>query len=403
MTRTILHIDMNSYFATVEQQANPYLRGKPIGVRGSANKRTIVAAASVEAKKFGVKTAMSVQEAKETCPEIILIVGEPRKYSQVTKKFIEIFERYTDKVEIFSIDEAFLDVTGTMHLFGGAKKIASCIKNDLRREIGPWLTCSVGISYNKFLAKLASDMQKPDGLTIITPGNKDRILLDSKLDDFCGIGPKILKRLNLLSIKTVKELRETGDLDLLKEFGIYGLKLKRMARGIDHAQVTSWRNQSEAKSFGHSRTLNKDVSSSEELKKHICLLSEKVATRMRKEQHWCQEISLWIRLKDFSHLAKSRKISYWTCSGEDIYRISLDLLAQLNPTEPVRAIGVRAASTKHARFIPASLLPEEKKKERLLKTLDMINDKYGFYAIKKARVYDMRIKEVVSGLGRKKF
>ena len=394
---------MNSYFATVEQQANPYLRGKPVGIRGSANKRTIVAAASIEAKRFGVKTAMRVDEAQAVCPEIILIVGEPRKYSHITKTFIGIFERYSDKIEIFSIDEAFLDVTKTMHLFGGAEGIARSIKKDLRDEIGPWLTCSVGISHNKFLAKLASDMQKPDGLIIITRKNKDAVLLSSKLDAFCGIGRRILRRLNLMGINTVRELRKADDLELLNEFGIYGLKLRRMAYGIDHSPVIDWRNQTEAKSFGHSRTLNKDVFSREELKKHIYLLSEKTAARMRREKYWGREISLWLRFRDFTHVRKSRKTAYWTCAGEDIYALCLDILAQLKPTNPIRAVGVSMGNVKHERRVPASLLPDEAKKEKILKTMDKINEKYGCATIKNAKIVDMQLKEVVSGLERKKF
>lgn len=511
MERKILHIDMNSYFATVEQQANPYLRGKPIGVKGSEAKRTIVAAASIEAKKYGVKTGMRVDEALEICPELILVVGEPIKYSSVTKKFIEIFERYTDKVEIFSIDEAFLDVTKTAHLFSrdcychsgiaprngqypesrkvlgldsrcggndkrldssqarmtteGVVEIAKRIKADIRLEIGEWVTCSVGVGSNKFLAKLGSDMEKPDGLVIFNDDNTDELLLSCKLTDFCGIANRIERRLNQMGVYTVADLREADDLALRKEFGVYGLKLKNMAWGRDSAEVLDWHDQADAKSFGHSRTLNKDVVKRSDLSGQLYLLSEKVAKRMRDEKYFGKEIGLWIRFNDFAGMGKRRKIGYWTNDGYEIYKEACKLLDEIyfgnqrlkfqNPNDkfqikskcsnlkiqttksailatkggqnhkaakseldsgqarmtikgrffskrkPVRAMGVYV--TRLTRVGPLSLFEEDRKNEKILKTMDNINNRFGENTLFKGALLKFPFKRIVSGLGRKKF
>jgi len=395
---------MNSYFATVEQQANPKLRGKPIAVMGSSAKRTIIVAASVEAKKFGVKTATRIEEAFELCPQLILVNGEPRKYSWVTKKFIEIFEDYTDKVEIFSIDEAFLDVTKTAGLYGGATNIAKEIKRRIKSEIGEYITCSVGVSHNKFLAKTGSDLQKPDGLVIITPENKDEILLALPLSEYCGIGSRFHQRLGALGIHTTADLRNVTNIVLNREFGITtGEKLKRMVHGMDSSPVISWHDRAEAKSYSHSRTLNKDVTDQNEIRKHILLLSEKVATHMRKDAMMAQEVGLWIRFKDFTGTGKSMKISKWTHDGLEVADYASKILKQLDLRQPVRAIGVYAGRVQRATNVPTSLLPEDALNDKILAAMDSVNNRYGTNVVTRARLTGVKIKEIVSGMGRDKF
>jgi len=402
--RQILHIDMNSYFATVEQQANPQLRGKPVAVLGSHAKRTIIVAASVEAKKFGVKTGTRVEDAPKLCPNIVFVHGEPRKYSWVTKKFIEIFESYTDKVEIFSIDECFLDVTHTADLYGDAENIAKEIKRRIREEIGEYISCSVGIASNKFLAKTASDLMKPDGLVIVTPENKDEILLGLPLSEFCGIGRRIHQRLGAIGIYTTADLRRVSNIILNSEFGIAtGEKLKRMAYGLDSAPVTSWHDRADAKSFSHSRTLNKDVTNKDEIRKHILLLSEKVARHMRKDGYLAKEVGLWIRFKDFSGAGKGQKIGKWTHDGAEIADAALRILSVLDLRQPVRAIGVYAGNIQRSKNVPVSLLPEDAINDKILAAMDAANDRFGEDVVTRARLTGTKIKEIVSGMGRDKF
>lgn len=402
--RQILHIDMNSYFATVEQQANPLLRGKPVAVLGSHAKRTIIVAASVEAKKFGVKTGTRVEDASKLCPQIEFVHGEPRKYSWVTKKFIEIFESYTDKVEIFSIDEAFLDVTNTANLYGGAENVAKEIKRRIRDEIGEYISCSIGIASNKFLAKTASDLMKPDGLVIVTPENKDDILLNLPLSEFCGIGKRIHQRLGAIGIYTTADLRKVSNIILNSEFGIAtGEKLKRMAYGLDGSPVISWHDRTDAKSFSHSRTLNKDVTNQDEIKKHILLLSEKVGRHLRKDGYLGKEVGLWIRFKDFSGAGKSQKISKWTHDGAEIAEAAQKILRSLSLHQPVRAIGVYVGIIQREKNTPISLLPEDVINDKILAAMDAVNDRFGEDVVTRARLTGTKIKEIVSGMGRDKF
>lgn len=402
--RQILHVDMNSYFATVEQQANPKLRGKPVAVMGSTAKRTIIVAASIEAKKFGVMTATKIEDAMQLCPQLILVNGEPRKYSWVTKKFIEIFEDYTDKVEIFSIDEAFLDVTKTANIYGGAENIAFEIKGRIREEIGSYVSCSIGIAKNKFLAKTGSNLEKPDGLTIITDANVDEILLGLPLSEFCGIGRRIFARLGSLGIETTQQLRDYSNVLLNKEFGIAsGEKLKRMAWGLDNSPVISWHDKADAKSYGHSRTLNKNVTNREEIRKHILLLSEKVAARMRKDGCMGREVGLWLRFGDFTGTGQSHRIGRWTHDGVEIYDAAIKILESLALKEPVRAIGVNVTRIQRTSNISVSLLPEDAVNDKILSAMDAVNNRFGETVVTRARLAGTKIKEVVSGMGRDKF
>lgn len=404
MNRQILHIDMNSYFATVEQQANPSLRGKPVAVLGSKAKRTIIVASSIEAKRFGIKTGSTLHEALKICPNLTIIHGEPRKYSYVTKKFIEIFENYTDKVEISSIDEAFLDVTHSSALFDGAERIAKDIKIRIRKEIGSWISCSVGIAENKFLAKLGSDLEKPDGLVIITDENRDNILLSVPISEYCGIGKQYLKRLNRIGIKTTQDLRNYPEYLLAREFGIAaGRSLKRMAYGRDSSSVGNWREQKPAKSFSCSRTLNRDVVSSKEIKEQILFLYEKVAKKLRNENYWAREVGLWIRFKDFSSTGKNMRIGYWNQDGLIFYKYALRFFDNLIIRQPVRAIGVYVGKIKKAQHVPKSFLPEDVENEKIISTIDDVNNRYGEDVITRGVLVNKKLKEVVSGMGRHKF
>lgn len=308
-----MHIDFNSYFATVEQQANPRLRGKPIGVTGGDRMdRTVVGAASIEAKKFGVKTGMQLMDAKKLCPNLILVKGDSDKYLEVTKRFLGILKDYSPYLEVFSIDEVFLELPPSVIARSEATKqsnkrlprslrslamtIGLEIKSRVRTEIGEWMKCSIGISYNKLMAKLASSLQKPDGLVVIKNQKEAIKVLDKvELDEICGIGGRIKVRLNNMGIFNFKQLRQAPLETLLASFKSYGQVLYNMARGIDEFPVIPFYEKEEVRSVGHRHTIDHDTSDPLEIKQILLKLTELVARRLRAKNLVGKTIHCWYR------------------------------------------------------------------------------------------------------------
>ncbi len=257
--REILHIDMDAFFASVEQRTFPFLRNKPIAVCGSPAGRSVVASASYEAKARGVKSGMNLSAAKKCCPDLLLVQCNPAKYNDTAERIISILIQFTDLVEVFSIDEAFLDVTYTLHLFGSSEAIARQIKEAIYQELG--LTCSIGIAPNKLLAKYASDHCKPNGLLRINSADIPKLLEHLPVTKLCGIGERLALRLRQLGITTCGDLAKCPTAILVQHFGQNGIKLKNMGLGYDPSPVRSVANgfKSTAKSVGHSRTLDSDT------------------------------------------------------------------------------------------------------------------------------------------------
>jgi DNA polymerase-4 len=376
--RIIMHIDMNAFFASVEQQANPALRGKPIAVIGSA-KRTIVTTCSYEARAFGVKTGMTVWEAKQKCPRIILVIGDNRKYTWTSTQIITIFKDFTPLVEVFSIDEAFLDVTGSLRLFGSAERIAYLIKARIKHQFG--ITCSVGIAPNKLLAKLASDMQKPDGLTVIRPEKVAQILERLPAKALCGVGGKTARQLALYGIATCGDLGRFPAGVLTKRFGIVGEQLSRMGRGIDDSPVIPVEESDPVKSVGHSMTLERDIEERKEILKHLLQLSEMVGRRARRYNVWGKTVTLSIRYADFDTWAgKQETLRQYINRSEEIYRAAVTILDTLVLMQPIRLLGVRISNLRYeSNQLP--LFPEERKKALMVGAMDEVNDRYGNFTV----------------------
>jgi DNA polymerase-4 len=376
--RTILHIDMNAFFASVEQQASPELQGKPIAVVGGGG-RTVITTSSYEARAKGVKTGMAVWEGKRCCPELIIVVGNNRKYTYTSAKINEIFRDYTPEVEAFSIDESWLDVTRSLTIFGSAEAIAYQIKARIRDSFG--ITCSVGIAPNKLLAKLASDMQKPDGLTVIAPENVARVLERLPIKDLCGIGRKMERHLNMMSIYTCGELGRCDAVRLTRKFGIVGARLKQMGQGIDEAPVVPFGEEDEVKSVGHSRTLERDIDDPAEIRRFLLQLSEMVGSRARKYRVAGKTISLYVRYADFfSNWGKQTTLKNHVNQSDAIYKAALSILATVELEQPVRLLGVCLSNLKHeAEQLP--LFEEERKKLFATQAMDKINDRFGSMAV----------------------
>ena len=376
--RVILHIDMNAFFASVEQQANPALRDKPIAVVGGGS-RTVITTSSYEARAQGVKTGMAVWEGKRCCPELILVVGDNRKYQYTSSRIVEIFRDYTPEVEVFSIDEAWLDVTHSISLFNSPERIAYLIKARIKHRFG--ITCSIGIAPNKLLAKLASDMQKPDGLVIIKPEDVARTLENMPIKELCGIGRKMQKHLNLMSIYTCGELGRCDEARLTRKFGIIGRRLKQMGQGIDDSPVIPFGEEEDVKSVGHSSTLERDIDDPVEIRRFLLQLSDMVGSRARRYNVSGKTIHLYVRYADFfSSWGKQTTLKNYINQSDEIYKAALSILATVELEQPVRLLGITLSNLKHhAEQLP--LFEDERKKLFATQAMDKVNERFGSMAV----------------------
>ena len=396
--KNIMHLDMNSFFASVEQQANPLLRGKPIAVSGKEGSRSVIVASSREAKKFGVKTGMLGHDARKLCPEITFVEPDGDKYEHISRKFLEILKKFTDKMEVFSIDEAFLDLTGFAKDFEQAKIIGLRIKSLFKAELGDWLTCSIGISNNKLLAKLASDLQKPDGLVIIDENNKFDILDKIKLTDLCGIGARIETRLNAIGVKTIPEMRACTEEKLTKFFGsFYGRKLYLMARGEDYDEVGSYLNVEEIKSVGRSYTLPENTSDKQAILVVLMHLCERMCRELRRKKLQAKTFVFYLRYDNFKHTGGRQTITIRTNDTLEIFNLGKELIQKLRLSRPVRLVGVWSWNLATA-LNQQSLWLKERKQKQLIPFLDKINDMYGELTVKPALLLKLeRLRRKVGG------
>jgi DNA polymerase-4 len=383
--RVVLHVDMDAFFASVEQQTFPFLRGKPIGVCGDPDGRTVIAAASYEAKRRGVKTAMTIPEARKLCPEIILVSGAPAKYVDTSTRILAFYGTFTDLVEVFSIDEAFLDVTQTAHLFRGPEAIARSIKAYIKEHFG--LTCSVGIAPNKLLAKLSGEMHKPNGLTTVRQCEVVALMESLPVQELCGIGPKTQEKLNRLGIKTCGELGRYPEKHLTGIFGINGSHLKRMGQGIDENPVLPYFHEPATKSMGHSFTLDKDTRDLAEVHRHLLQLSEQVGRRLRRDSFAGRTVSLVLRYADFSTFIKQHSLKTYIDDGLRIYQVGIKLLGELyQPPRLVRLLGISVSGL--VRDLKQTTAFENSRANSLFESLDSVNDKYGEFSVTRARLQE---------------
>jgi DNA polymerase-4 len=375
--KTIMHIDMNAFFAAVEQQSNPALRGRPVAVTGS-EKRSIILTASYEARAFGVKTGMTRFQAFERCPQLILVAANNRLYTHVSMEIMAMLRDYTPLVEIFSIDEAFLDLSGSLRLFGGAERIAYLIKSRIKARFG--ITCSIGIAPNKLLAKLASEQHKPDGLTVYPPEDIPDLLENMPIQELCGIGRRLGRQLQGLGIFTCGQLGRFPLAILRKKYGVVGDRLRAMACGVDHSPVVPEEENPPIKSVGHSRTLRDDLVDRQALCVFLLQLAEMVGRRARRYQVSGRVVTLTLRYADFTTIHRQQvQADYLDCS-EQIHRASLQILDSLVLDQPVRLLGVRLSGL---RFMTGQLplFVQDRRQFLLTEARDCINDRYGDFTV----------------------
>jgi len=375
--RIILHIDMDAFFASVEQQSRPALRGKPIAVIGSG-KRTVITTSSYEARARGVRTGMNIFEGRTVCPELILVVGNNRKYADTSRGIVEILQDYTPLVEVYSIDEAFLDLTGSIRLFGSPEGIARRIKERIRKRFG--IRCSIGIAPNKLLAKLSAGLEKPDGLVRLRPEDVPSLMERLPVTKLCGIGKRLGEHLAALGIRTCGELGCFPMADLCRRFGMVGETLSVMARGIDLSPVVPLCEEPAPKSIGHSTTLSRDISDKEILHRTLLQLSERVARRARRNHLCGRTVTLTLRYADFSTFSKRVRLDHFLHHGPEIYLAAREILSSLRLYQAVRLIGVTLSGLTRD-YLQLPLFAEERKREEIARAMDAVNDRYGMFTV----------------------
>lgn len=373
-----MHIDMNAFFASVEQSANPALQGKPVAVVGGSG-RTVITTSSYEARARGVKTGMAVWEAKRACPELIIVVGDNKKYQYTSTEINRIFRDYTPEVEVFSIDESWLDVTHSLSIFGSAVNIAYKIKSRIKQQFN--ITCSIGIAPNKLLAKLASDMEKPDGLTVFQPADVPQLLENMPVQELCGIGKKMQQHLNMMGIYTCGELGRCDEARLTRKFGIIGKRLKEMGQGTDNRPVVPYGKEDDVKSVSHSRTLEQDISDPREIRRFILQLSEMVGSRARRYGVTGKTIHLYVRYADFfSSWGKQSTLPSYVNRTDDIYNAAVSILETVELEQPVRLLGISLSGLRY-QLEQLPLFEEERKKTEAIKAMDEVNARFGGMAV----------------------
>lgn len=338
-SRKIIHIDMDAFFASVEERDHPELRGKPLVIArhpSDTGGRGVVTTANYEARKFGIHSAMSAQKAYELCPEAIFKPGDHQKYSAISKEVREIFYRYTDLVEPVSIDEAYLDVTNNKINCKSAIKIARMIQLDIWQTVH--LTCSAGVSYNKFLAKLASDFQKPKGMTVVTPEEAVDFLKALPIEKFHGVGKKTVPKMHELGIFTGEDLYQCTEMMLIQQFGKMGYSLYRKVRGIHDSPVNVTR---ERKSVGKEHTYGQPLSTEEEVLGQLRQLAEKVEDSLRRVQKHGKTVVLKVRYTDYSTVTKRVTLPEYVYKKEALfYQASLIWEEILGIEKGIRLLGI---------------------------------------------------------------
>lgn len=379
----ILHIDMDAFYASIEQRDDPQLLGKPVVV-GGGNKRGVVAAASYEARRFGIHSAMSGKRAAELCPHAIFLKSRIDHYATVGRQVRDIFLRYTPVVQPLSLDEAFLDVSGTKRLFGSACHIGQQIKAQIKDELG--LTASVGIAPLKFVAKIASDIDKPDGFTEVTTDQVESFLDPLPVARLWGVGSVGNQKLAALHLRTIGDIRRYDRLALSEKFGNWGDHLWKLANGIDPRKVVPDRT---AKQISHERTFATDITDSDMMLAVISYLSEQVTRRLRRNARFARSVTVKYRCDDFRTFAQTRSLGEPTQATDAVFRAATLLLDELRTKhpKPIRLLGVGVGNFTDTGSRQLELFGSsnaEKSQRALDQVVDKLSDQIGKNSVYRA-------------------
>jgi len=383
--RCVLHLDMDAFYAAVEQRDRPELRGRPVVIgadpRGGRG-RGVVSTASYEARRFGVHSALPISRAYQLCPQAVYLPVDMEKYEGVSRRVMELLREVTDRVEPLSIDEAFLDVTGSRRLFGDGAAIARRLKTAIGEATG--LTASVGVATNKLVAKIASDIRKPDGLVVVPPGEEAAFLAPLPVRRLWGVGPKLEEKLLLAGIHSIGDLARLPEGRLLGRAGVHGLELRRLARGQDEREVP--RHAAGARSIGHEHTFDADTADVERLRRMLLDLCDSVGRRLRRAGVTARTITLKYRDEAFRTATRAETIAEATDSGDVVFRTAWRLFEGVHGGLPVRLVGVSASGLDRGPQL--DLFPRETRPVDRVR--DAIAERFGKDAVTRASLLGRR-------------
>lgn len=374
MNKVFFHIDMDAFFSAIEQNANPRLKGKPVIVCGDPHRRSVVATASYEARKYGLRSGMPIGEARRLCPEGIYITGNPQKYVYTSVQILKTLREFTSLIEPFSVDEAFLEFAEID--YETSEKVARRIKKRIREEHR--LTCSIGIGPNKIVAKMASDIHKPDGLTVIKDGEFLGFFGAMDVRILWGIGEKTAAKLNSLGIRTVWDLAHTPEKTLRDIFGEYGSYLKMTANGIDDSPLVPYYQGIDPKSIGHEYTLAADTDNKSDLLSTLLRLSEQVGRRVRKEGFLCDTVTVKIRYDNFKTITRQRKLDKHFERDDILFETARSLFERNYSGRKIRLLGVSASGlVRKGDFHIDPIFNIDRKHDVFVQVADSIKDRFG--------------------------
>jgi DNA polymerase-4 len=384
--RVVFHLDMDAFFAAIEQRDYPELRGKPVIV-GGTGRRGVVATASYEAREYGVHSAMPGYRAHQLCPNGIFLPPRGRVYTEVSRQLMEILRRYSPDVEPLSLDEAFLDMSGTEELFGPPEKTARRIMGDIEKELR--LTASVGIAPNKYIAKVASDMNKPAGLTICPAGKEKEFLAPLPVERLWGVGPKTAPKLHAVGLRTIGDVSRWPEDELVRRLGkSFGAHIWRLANGIDSRNVER---DHKAKSIGAERTLGHDITGVDAVRERLLPLCDKVAERVRKAGYRAGGITLKVKYADFQSITRHLLFEEPVADAQSLREGLETLYLRADLERPMRLVGL---STTHLTSgegpVQRGLFHKtDERHEKLERAMDEVKSKFGKDAVRRADVHDV--------------
>jgi DNA polymerase-4 len=383
MARVILHADLDAFFVAVEQALNPALRGLPVVVGGEPGGRGVVASASYEARAYGIHSAMPLAEARRHCPQAIFLPGRFDRYADFSERFMAVLADLTPDLEPRGLDEAFLDLTGFEPLYGPPRETARRLKEKVRQELG--LVVSVGIASNKTVAKVASDVSKPDGLLEVPSGQEAIFLAPLPVGALPTVGGEAERRLKAIGIYTIGQLAALPAAALEYHFGVWGRTMALYARGCDSAPVVS--EPAPPKSIGRSTTLAADSSDTEVLEALLCYLGERVGAALRREGKWARRVTIAVRYADFRTVSRSRTLKEPVESDVGIFEPALELLRQAlrEHWDRVRLVGVSVSDLMDGGFQRSLWQSVSERHGRLSAALDRLRERYGFTSIQRGR------------------